>query len=124
MNNIKMLVTVLIFLMTSSLIFAEGNNYLTIAEKMPTVKGGIKEVYQNVEYPKIAQQAGVEGKVYLLIYINEKGKVDKAEVVKGIGAGCNEAAVSAIKKCEFNPGILKGKPVKVKMAIPVQFKLG
>lgn len=124
MKSVKIFTVFLMFLFAGTLILAGSGDYLAVAEKMPTIKGGMKEIYEKVEYPKLAQEAGVQGKVYLLIYINEKGNVDKAEVVKGIGAGCDEAAIAAIKKCEFSPAVIKGKPVKVKMAIPVQFKLG
>ena len=104
-----------------SITYAQG--YLAIAEKMPVMKGGLKALYAKIEYPRMAKDAGVQGKVYLLMYINESGKVDKVECVKGIGAGCDEAAKKAAKKMDFSPAEHKGSKVKVKMAIAVQFKL-
>lgn len=101
----------------------EGEEYLAFCEEMPAPVGGIKEIYKNVEYPKVAQQAGVQGKVYILAFVNEQGGVDDVKVVKGIGGGCDEAAMAAVKKAKFTPGKSKGKPVKVKYSLPVTFKL-
>lgn len=114
----KLFVAVFLFV---SLTFAQG--YLTVAEKMPVMKGGMKALYSKITYPTMAKDAGVQGKVYLLMYINENGKVDKVECVKGIGAGCDEAAKDAAKQIDFEPATHKGAKVKVKMAIAVVFKL-
>lgn len=113
--------TLVLMLLAASFTFAE--NYQTVAEKMPVMKGGMKALYSNIEYPSMAKDAGVQGKVYLLMYINENGQVDKVDVVKGIGAGCDEAASAAAKKQAFTPAEHKGSKVKIKMAIAVAFKL-
>jgi protein TonB len=97
--------------------------YFVAVEEMPSPIGGIKAIQEKIVYPEIAKRAGVEGKVYILAFVNEQGKVTKAEIVKGIGAGCDEAAQNAILKTKFNPGKQRGKPVKVKVTIPVIFKL-
>ncbi len=122
----------LVNLLTTSLILltilftnlsAGSNDYLAIAEKMPELKGGLTSVYENITYPEAARQARMEGKVYLMVFVNQDGGVDNVRVVKGIGMGCDEAAANAVKKAEFNPGILKGQKVKVKMAMAIEFKL-
>ncbi len=46
-----------------------------------------------------------------------------AKIIKGIGAGCDEAAIDAVKQTKFTPGKQKGKPVKVQVSIPIVFKL-
>ena len=97
--------------------------YLPFAEVMPQPVGGMGEIYKKIEYPEMAKKAGVEGKVYLLVYINENGGVDDVKVLKGIGAGCDEAAENGIKQVKFTPGKNKGVPVKVKLSLPVIFKL-
>ena len=51
----------------------------------------------------MAQRTKTEGKVYVLIYVNENGDVDDVKVVKGIGMGCDDEAVNAIKKTKFSP---------------------
>ncbi|MEJ2616063.1 MAG: energy transducer TonB, partial [Ignavibacteriaceae bacterium] len=71
---------------------------------MPEPKDGLQSIYSKIKYPSEAQKAGVEGKVYLLIYISENGNVDDVKVLKGLGAGCDKAAVNAVKETKFNPG--------------------
>ncbi|RMD49233.1 MAG: energy transducer TonB, partial [Ignavibacteria bacterium] len=71
----------------------------------------------------IAQKAGIQGKVYVLAFIDESGSVNDVKVLKGIGGGCDEAAADAIKASKFTPGTNKGKPVKVKLSLVINFKL-
>ncbi len=47
----------------------------------------------------------------------------KAIILKGIGAGCDDAAIKAVMETKFNPGEQRGKPVKVIVSVPVVFKL-
>jgi protein TonB len=101
----------------------EGETYLAFAETMPAPEGGLEAIYKNIKYPRLAQEAGIEGKVYLLAFIDENGSVKDVKVVKGIGGGCDEAAIEAVKKISFSPGINKGQPVKVKLSLSVVFKL-
>jgi protein TonB len=70
---------------------------------MPAPVGGIKAIYQNIVYPEIAKSNGIKGKVYLLLYINENGGLDDIKVIKGIGGGCNEAAIAGVKAAKFTP---------------------
>ena len=97
--------------------------YLLVAEKMPTPVGGYEGIMKKIAYPDIAQKTKTEGKVYVLIYVNEKGEVDDVKVVKGIGYGCDDEAVKAIKKTKFTPGIDKGVSVKTKFSLALTFKL-
>ena len=97
--------------------------YFVAVEEMPEPVGGIAEIQKKIVYPEIAKRAGVEGKVYVLAFVNEQGTVTDAKIMKGIGAGCDEAALDAVKKTKFKPGKQRGKPVKVQVSIPVVFKL-
>ncbi|MCU7491427.1 MAG: energy transducer TonB [Ignavibacteria bacterium] len=101
----------------------QGDQYLAFAEVMPEPVGGLQSIYKKIVYPSIAKSAGLEGKVYVLIFINERGGVDDVKVVKGIGGGCEEAAIQAIKGVKFTPGKNGGAPVKVKLSLPISFKL-
>lgn len=96
--------------------------YFVAVEEMPEPIGGIAAIQKRVVYPKIASLSGVEGKVIINAYVNETGNVTKAEVVKGIGAGCDEAAIDAVINTKFKPGMQRGKPVNVKITIPIIFK--
>ncbi len=97
--------------------------YFVAVEEMPSPIGGILGIQKKIVYPEIAKRAGVEGKVYILAFVDEKGVVTKAEVIKGIGAGCDEAALNAVLQTKFNPGKQRGKPVKVQVSIPIVFRL-
>jgi protein TonB len=104
-------------------LYLHAVEYLAFAEEMPQPMGGLPSIYKLITYPEVAKQAGLEGKVYVLAYINENGEVDDVKVVKGLGGGCDEATVEAVKKTKFIPGKLGGKPAKVKMSLQIQFKL-
>ncbi len=101
----------------------EEPTYFVAVEEMPEPVGGIKAIQEKIVYPEIAKRAGVEGKVYVLAFVDESGNVTKAQVLKGIGAGCDEAALDAVQKTKFKPGKQRGKPVKVQVSIPIIFKL-
>ena len=105
------------------IIIEEEPLYFVAVEEMPYPIGGIKAIHDLIRYPEIAKRAGIEGKVYILAYVNERGTVTKTEVLKGIGAGCDEAAEYAIENTRFSPGKQRGKAVKVKVMIPIIFKL-
>ncbi len=104
-------------------IVEEEPSFFVAVEEMPEIIGGIQALQSKIVYPDIARRAGVEGTVYVLSYVNEKGEVVKTEVQKGIGGGCDEAAQKAIFEMKFNPGKQRGMPVKVKVMIPVKFQL-
>lgn len=100
-----------------------GEEYLAFCETMPSIIGGMGALSKNLSYPPIAKQARLEGKVYILAFIDDKGNVHDVKVLKGIGGGCDEAAANAVKKCKFNPGKNKGVNVKVKLSLTINFKL-
>jgi protein TonB len=97
--------------------------YFIAVEKAPTPVGGLEAIMKRATYPELAMRTRTEGKVYVLVYISESGDVDEVKVVKGIGGGCDEEAVRAVKRSKFNPGQDKGVNVKTKLAIAINFKL-
>lgn len=99
------------------------DDYLVAAEVMPEPIGGITAVYKNISYPSAAKAAHTQGKVFLMVMVNENGSVDEVKVIKGIGSGCDEAAMDGVKKAKFSPGKSKGSAVKVKLALAIEFKL-
>jgi protein TonB len=101
----------------------EAPVYFVAVEEMPEPIGGIQGIQSRIVYPEIAKRAGVEGRVYVLAFVDESGNVTKAQVLKGLGAGLDEAALDAIRQTKFKPGKQRGKPVKVQVSIPIVFKL-
>ena len=59
--------------------------YFVAVEEMPEPIGGIGEIQKKIVYPEIAKRAGVEGKVYVLAFVDESGLVTDAKIIKGIG---------------------------------------
>ena len=94
-----------------------------VVEEMPELIGGLGEIQRKIRYPEIARKAGVEGRVILQFIVNENGNVTEAAVVRGIGAGCDEEALRVVREAKFKPGKQRGKAVKVKMSLPITFKL-
>ncbi len=94
-----------------------------IVETMPELIGGLAAIQKKINYPPIAKKAGVEGRVIVQFVVNEAGNVVDPVVVRGIGAGCDEEAIRAVSEAKFTPGKQRGKPVKVKMSLPITFKL-
>lgn len=101
----------------------EEPTYFVAVEEMPEPIGGMQAIQSKIRYPEIAKRAGVEGRVYVLAFVDENGDVTKAEILKGLGAGLDEEALNAVKKTKFKPGKQRGKPVRVQVSIPILFKL-
>jgi TonB family protein len=95
--------------------------YLSV-EVMPEPIGGVKAIYKKISYPKQAKENGVEGTVIIRVYIDRDGEVLNAEVVEGIGYGCDESARLAVFYHRFKPGLQRGQRVKVQIDIPIEFK--
>ena len=97
--------------------------YIAVAEVMPEPIGGLAAINKKISYPDFAKRAGVEGKVYVLAFINENGDVDDVKLIKGIGMGCDDEVLDAVKTTKFKPGYNKGVAVKAKFTIAISFKL-
>ena len=99
-----------------------------IVESMPSFEGGIAEFYKfvgnNLKYPAQARRMGIEGKVFVHFVIDKDGSLSDIKVVRGIGAGCDEEVVRIVQKSpKWNPGKQRGRPVRVRMMLPITFKL-
>ena len=95
-----------------------------IVEQMPELIGGLTSIQKHIKYPHIAKKAGIEGRVFIQFVVDTNGNVVDPVVVRGIGGGCDEEAVRAVSQAKFKPGKQRGQTVKVKMSVPVTFKLG
>tara|TARA_B100000029_G_scaffold124338_1_gene117818 strand:- start:106 stop:720 length:615 start_codon:yes stop_codon:yes gene_type:complete len=88
-------------------------------DKAPTPKVPIRPIY-----PELAREAGIEGTVTIQFFINEKGIVTEAYVLKGIpNTGLDEAALKAVKKSTWKPARQRDKKVGVWQTVPVKFEL-
>jgi TonB family protein len=94
-----------------------------VVDQMPEVIGGIEALQRRIRYPDEARRAGTRGRVFVQFVVDERGVPTDIEVVRGIGDGCDEAAVAAVALSRFTPGRHGGRPVRVRMALPVTFRL-
>ncbi len=99
------------------------DGYLAFAQVMPEPVEGLPAVIKKIQYPPIARQAGLEGKVFVMAYVDEKGNVEDVKVIKGVGGGCEEEVIKVLKTTKFKPGMNNGQPVKVKTSLSFAFKL-
>ena len=95
---------------------------LDAAEKMPEPVGGMEAFLKSVRYPDSAAKVALEGDVVVRFIVDEEGRARDIEVMSGIGAGCDEEAVRAVREARFVPGMQDGRPVKVKMTLVIPFR--
>lgn len=106
----------------------DANATFLFVEHQPTFDGGYKAFYKYInkrlKYPSQARRMGIEGKVFLNFIIDREGNITNIKVTRGIGAGCDEAAIKALQNApKWNPGKQRGIPVKVNMSLPITFNL-
>lgn len=94
-----------------------------VVEDMPEPAGGMQAIYSAIRYPDAARRAGIEGRVIIQFMVDENGKVRDPVVIRGIGAGCDEAAIAAIESVEWTPGRQRGRAVRVQFQLPIMFRL-
>lgn len=100
----------------------------TVVEQMPEFPGGNAELFkflgQNIKYPAMAKDAGIQGIVYLTFVVQEDGSIEEVKSLRGIGGGCTDEALRVVQKMpKWNPGKQRGKAVKVQFNLPVRFIL-
>jgi TonB family protein len=102
---------------SAKLLKADESGFINV-DKVPVLKSVIKP-----EYPFSAKAEGLEGTVYLKLLIDEKGNVAKVKIEQGVRDLLDHSAVKAAKKAKFSPAMIKNKPVKGWVILPVKFKL-
>ncbi|MEM1216718.1 MAG: energy transducer TonB [Bacteroidota bacterium] len=88
----------------------------------------MKFVYDNLVYPDSAKQAGIEGVVVVQYIVERDDSVSSERIVKGLGYGCDEAALDVIrsmraKGIKYTPGTSRGRAVRVLLSLPIHFEL-
>jgi TonB family protein len=91
----------------------------------PRSSSAVKEpelvTFVPADYPKEANEKGIEGDVDLVLVIDQEGHVEKAEVLAPAGHGFDEAAVAAAKRFVFRPAERDGRPVKARIVYRYSF---
>jgi len=100
----------------------EEDEIFVVVENQPEC-GGVEALQQEVEYPDFARKAGIEGRVFVQFVVNEEGQVVQPEVTRGVHKLLNEEALRAVQQLDCKPGQQRGNAVKVRMSLPVTFRL-
>ena len=121
----RLLFAIALLLLTTPLAHAQEpvSEVFEVVEEMPQPIGGIAAVQERIEYPDLARREGVEGRVFVQFVVNAEGQPEDIRVVRGIGSGADEAAVAAVARSPFTPGRQGGEIVKVRMSLPITFRL-
>jgi len=89
-----------------------------------TQKEMLAFLYDNMEYPAIAKENGVEGTVVINFVVTKSGEVKEAKIVKDIGAGCGQEALRLVNSMpNWIPGQQRGQPVDAYFNLPVKFEI-
>ncbi len=101
----------------------EEDHIFIAVEHEPEIIGGLAAIQSKVHYTEMAKRIGIEGTIYIQIVVNEEGKVIDAIVVRGLSPDLDEMSLNAVKSTMFKPGTQRGTPVKVRMTVPIKFRL-
>lgn len=106
----------------------EEQQVFFIVEDMPEFPGGEMAlrtyIASAIKYPVIAQENGIQGRVICQFVVNRDGSIVDVEVVRSVDPSLDKEAIRVIKSMpKWSPGKQRGKPVRVKYTLPVNFKL-
>ncbi|HEY3252040.1 MAG TPA: energy transducer TonB [Ignavibacteria bacterium] len=82
----------------------------------------LEQIKSSMNYPSVAIDAGIEGRVTVKVLVNESGNVIKIGSVTGPDVFHDEVR-SKVMNLEFTPGLQNGHPVKVWVSVPFTFRL-
>ena len=99
-----------------------------VVEENPEFPGGMKECMKflsnNIKYPQISQENGVQGRVIVQFVVNADGTIVDPVVVRGVDPYLDKEALRVIKLMpKWKPGKQRGKAVRVRYTQPVLFRL-
>ena len=99
-----------------------------VVEELPEFPGGDAALYkflaENINYPKLAVEAGITGKVYIRFVVEKDGSISQATIRHDIGGGCGAEALRVVKSMpKWKPGKQCRKPVRTDFTLPVSFEL-
>ena len=107
---------------------AEEQEIFLVVESPPSFPGGEaarkRFLGENLKYPQMAKESGIQGKVYVTFVVEPNGSVSGIKILRGIGGGCDEEAIRVTKLMPtWIAGKQRGKPVRVQFNMPIKFTL-
>ncbi|MFZ0282884.1 MAG: energy transducer TonB [Bacteroidales bacterium] len=99
-----------------------------VVEEMPMFPGGevelLKYIMEHTQYPEVAKENNIQGKVIVRFCVTSKGGVDKVSILKGVDPELDKEAIRVVQTLPaFKPGKQGGKPVPVWYMVPINFTL-
>ena len=99
-----------------------------VVENMPEFPGGIQELMKllqkNLKYPAISAENGVQGRVIVQFVVNTDGSIVDPVVIRSVDPYLDKEAIRVVSVMpKWKPGEQRGKKVRVKYTLPVQFRL-
>jgi len=106
----------------------EEEEIFMVVEDSPEFPGGINALLdylrKNIKYPAICRESNIQGRVIVSFIVNKDGAIVDPEVVKGVHPSLDKEALRVISSMpNWKPGAQRGKPVRVKYSVPVNFRL-
>ena len=106
----------------------EDGEIFMIVEEMPEFPGGEGELQKylasSVRYPVIAQENGIQGRVYIQFVINQRGEVTNVTILRGVDPSLDREAVRVVEAMpKWKPGKQRNRPVRVSFTVPINFVL-
>ena len=100
-----------------------------LVDEMPSFPGGLEELYKwidnNVQYPAVARENGIEGRVILKFIVEKDGSLSYSTVIHSVHPMVDREALRLVGQMpKWNPGKRAGIPVRVRYCLPIKFKLG
>ncbi|MGC3944810.1 MAG: TonB family protein [Chryseolinea sp.] len=107
---------------------AAKGEIFTIVEKAPEYEGGMgafkNNIMKAIKYPSDARYKGVEGRVDVQFVIDKDGSLTDVKAMNTLDGGCDAEAERVVKSIPpFTPASQQGKPVRVRMMVPIVFML-
>lgn len=102
---------------------SKQEDYFVAIEEMPKLVGGLASLQKRINYPKEAQEAGIQGKVIVQFIVNKQGEVENPQIIRGIGGGCDKEALRVVKQAKFEPGKQNGEAKRVQYSLPITYRL-
>ena len=95
---------------------------------MPSFPGGpaalMKFLSENIKYPVVAQENGVQGRVVVAFVVERDGSITDVHIARGVDPSLDKEAVRVVKSMpKWTPGKQNGSAVRVKFNVPVAFRL-
>ena len=104
------------------------NKVFEVVEQMPSFPGGpsalMKYLSENIKYPVVAQENGVQGRVVVSFVVERDGSITDVKVARSVDPSLDREAMRVVRSMpHWNPGKQNGSAVRVKYNVPVSFRL-